>query len=242
MNHDELEEAFRRTLDDRRLTRGERRALTEIVDELDPAPGERAILLGRAFEVAADALSRHADREVLDWLLGVARIVALPPSARSPHDTEIAEACFGPCENCSLRLRMLIAESSSSLDVCVFTITDNALAEALLAAHGRGLNVRVITDDLTSLDPGSDVFRLRDAGVAVRFDGRPEHMHHKFAVFDRRLLVTGSYNWTRTAARHNHENILITDQKPLVSAFLGEFERLWNDFPAGPPETALPVL
>jgi phosphatidylserine/phosphatidylglycerophosphate/cardiolipin synthase-like enzyme len=75
---------------------------------------------------------------------------------------------------------------------------------------------------------------LRDAGVAVRFDASLDHMHHKFAVFDRRLVVTGSYNWTRSAAENNHENILITGQARLVQAFHDEFERLWAVFPVQP--------
>ena len=78
--------------------------------------------------------------------------------------------------------------------------------------------------------PGSDVARLRRAGVAVRFDQSPDHMHHKFAVFDRRLLATGSYNWTRSAARNNHENIAITDDPRLVEPYRDEFDRLWELF------------
>jgi phosphatidylserine/phosphatidylglycerophosphate/cardiolipin synthase-like enzyme len=231
MRHGELERIFRQTLDDRRLSRGERQGLAALVAELDPGTEERAAYLGRAFEAAAGAMSRHTDREVLDWLLAVTKTVTLAPA---PGSTEVAEALFGPRQNCAERLRSLIAESAASIDVCVYTFTDNSLARAILAAHGRGLKVRLITDDEKSLDPGSDVFPLRDAGVAVRFDASLDHMHHKFAVFDRRLVVTGSYNWTRSAAENNHENILITGQARLVQAFHDEFERLWAVFPVQP--------
>ena len=77
-----------------------------------------------------------------------------------------------------------------------------------------------------SLDLGSDVMRLSDAGIEVRFDVDPNHMHHKFALFDRRLLVTGSYNWTRGAAEGNYENIVVTDDPRLVKQFGKEFDRL----------------
>jgi mitochondrial cardiolipin hydrolase len=228
MPHDELEQIFRKTLDDRHLSRGERQALAAVVAELDPGTEARAAYLGRAFEAAAEAMTRQTDREVLDWLLAVTKTVTLAPAGAA----EVAEALFEPRQNCAARLRSLIAESAASIDVCVFTFTDDTLARAILDAHGRGLKVRLITDDEKSLDPGSDVFRLRDAGIAVRFDVSLDHMHHKFAVFDRRLLVTGSYNWTRSAAENNHENILITDQARLVRAFHDEFERLWASFPS----------
>jgi phosphatidylserine/phosphatidylglycerophosphate/cardiolipin synthase-like enzyme len=55
-------------------------------------------------------------------------------------------------------------------------------------------------------------------------------MHHKFAVFDRRSVLTGSYNWTRSAFRANQENTILTEDPTLVRLFEGEFERLWRRF------------
>ena len=57
-------------------------------------------------------------------------------------------------------------------------------------------------------------------------------MHHKFALFDRRLLVTGSYNWTRGAAEGNYENIVVIDHRRLVEQYCEEFDRLWELFVA----------
>jgi phosphatidylserine/phosphatidylglycerophosphate/cardiolipin synthase-like enzyme len=42
-------------------------------------------------------------------------------------------------------------------------------------------------------------------------------------------LLTGSYNWTRSAARYNHENLVVTDQENLVQDFCREFDRLWQE-------------
>lgn len=54
-------------------------------------------------------------------------------------------------------------------------------------------------------------------------------MHHKFAVFDDALLVSGSYNWTRAAAEHNKENLIITRNRGLMSKFARVFEQLWGE-------------
>ena len=53
-------------------------------------------------------------------------------------------------------------------------------------------------------------------------------MHHKFAVADSNQVLTGSYNWTRSAARENEENIVVTNAPELVSAFTRQFEQLWK--------------
>ena len=234
MDQRELERIFQRTLDDRRLSRSERRALRKVFAEVDPGAEERAAYLGRAFAAASGAMSRHADREVLDWLLAITKILAAPARpAASQRRGEVAEALFEPRHSSATRLRSLIDRARSSVDVCVFTLTDDTLTRALLAAHRRRVRVRLVTDDEKSLDRGSDIERLRAAGVAVRFDVDPNHMHHKFALFDRRLLVTGSYNWTRSAAGGNYENLVVTDHEELVQRFGEEFERLWELFEPG---------
>ncbi len=104
------------------------------------------------------------------------------------------------------------------------------MAEAIGECAGRGVRVRVISDNDKSGDTGSDVVRLEEMGVDVRLDRSEHHMHHKFAVFDDTKALTGSYNWTRSAARSNRENVLVCDDPRAVDGFAREFERLWRDF------------
>ena len=72
--------------------------------------------------------------------------------------------------------------------------------------------------------------RIARAGVEVRVDDSTHHMHHKFAVFDNLTLVTGSYNWTRSAAEYNQENVIVTDEPRLVAAYVRSFDGLWDRF------------
>jgi phosphatidylserine/phosphatidylglycerophosphate/cardiolipin synthase-like enzyme len=58
--------------------------------------------------------------------------------------------------------------------------------------------------------------------------GNEAHMHHKFAVFDRKRLMTGSFNWTRSASEDNEENLIVTPDANLVAAFSARFEALWS--------------
>ena len=75
---------------------------------------------------------------------------------------------------------------------------------------------------------GSDIDELARAGIAVKMDITPNHMHHKFMIADQRTLITGSYNWTLSAAKYNHENILVTSEAGVIKSFANEFEQLWN--------------
>ena len=106
-------------------------------------------------------------------------------------------------------------------------MTDDRITEAVIDAAARGVKMRAISDNDKSLDPGSDMRRLHAARILVRLDRTPNHMHHKFAVFDGNIVVSGSYNWTRSAAEDNEENIVVTNDPKIVRAFDRQFELLW---------------
>jgi len=118
------------------------------------------------------------------------------------------------------------------LDVCVFTISCKEIFDAIVAAAARGVRVRVVTDDEKMQDQGSKAFNLKaQRGVEVRNDrNERSHMHHKFAVVDGRMLLNGSFNWTRSAVLNNRENVVISHDPYLVADFANEFNRLWEEF------------
>ncbi|RMH44667.1 MAG: endonuclease [Deltaproteobacteria bacterium] len=221
----ELDDILRQTLDDRRLSRTERRALAEVFADYDLDDDARGFVRSRVFALAREHLRAAGARAVLDWAEDVVKLV----QARHDRDPTIGEVHFSPSDECRRRIVRLLASCRGSADICVFTITDDWLARAILDAHARGVAVRIITDDEKVGDPGSDVYRIARAGVPVRCDDSEAHMHHKFALFDRRIVLTGSYNWTRSAAKHNRENFLITDDSQLVEPYVRAFDALWQD-------------
>jgi phosphatidylserine/phosphatidylglycerophosphate/cardiolipin synthase-like enzyme len=77
------------------------------------------------------------------------------------------------------------------------------------------------------------VAELAELGIEIAVDASPAHMHHKFAIFDRRIVVTGSFNWTRSATTENNENIVVIEDPAVVQRFSDEFERLWKAFRRG---------
>ncbi len=222
----ELAAHFEKTLDDERVSRSERKALRAVIAEADLDEDGRRELLAALFDAARARARDPRDRRVLDWLEDAAGLVL----SSAPERPRPGRAWFGPEDPMVETVERFIRDTRRRLDVAVFTITHDRLSEALLDLHRRGVRVRVLSDDDKSFDPGSDIRRLRRAGVAVRLDGSPHHFHHKFAVRDGRALWVGSFNWTVGADRDNRENFLITEDPALVRAYAGAFERTWAAF------------
>lgn len=224
-----LEEFLERSLDDERLSRGERAVLRELLEEHGPSPREQGILLHAAFDLARNRLGDSGHVQVVEWLEDVVKALH-PVEDDGLKQGEHAEALFFPSQKSLGRLLDRIRGCRHSLDICVFSITHDRLAEAVLDVHRRGIPVRLLTDIEKTQDRGSDVLDLARGGVPVRTDTTESLMHNKFAIFDGTLLATGSYNWTRNATRENQENILVTDDPRLVGAYRAEFDRLWEMF------------
>jgi phosphatidylserine/phosphatidylglycerophosphate/cardiolipin synthase-like enzyme len=55
-------------------------------------------------------------------------------------------------------------------------------------------------------------------------------MHHKFAVLDESVVITGSFNWTTQAVNNNQENVLFFENKFIAGKYTEEFNRLWESF------------
>lgn len=220
--------ALRRTFDDHRLSRTERRALSEVLGELCDTEDKLRFVRNRAFEIAREVIDTHEHRQALEWLEEVIGVVDSSRADTGPGGVGHAEAYFSPGDACRDAIIGQFRATRKSADVCVYTITDNRIKSALLDAARNGVAVRIITDVEKTRDPGSDIDELHRRGVAVRVDDTTAFMHHKFAIFDRRSLITGSFNWTRGASSGNQENLIVTDSAPLIAQYQETFDQLWR--------------
>jgi mitochondrial cardiolipin hydrolase len=224
MDTEELDRALRATLEDGRLSRAERQALAGLLGEAPLDDSSTAQLRARAFALAKERTSDPRAREALEWVEDFVKLLAhQAPRAASSE----SRACFSPGEACLTAILGELGRTRKTADICVFTITDDRIASAIVALHQRGVAVRIITDHDKQYDGGSDVERLRRAGILLKVDETEHHMHHKFAVLDGATLLNGSYNWTRSAAAFNEENLIVTTDALLVETFARHFAEMW---------------
>ncbi|MBG87265.1 MAG: endonuclease [Verrucomicrobiales bacterium] len=221
----ELLEHYSRTLSDGRLSRGERRAIEAILADAGFDTHQKANLQSRLFKLAKSRVKSARAHDAFDWLQDALKTIPNKETRQT-----VSKVFFSPGDRCLKAINSLIGMARQKVDICVFTITDNRITDAIKRADRHGIRIRVITDNDKSHDAGSDIQELRRSGIPVRMDPTPDHMHHKFAVVDNNTVITGSYNWTRSAATRNFENLLVTDEPKIVKAYVKEFTHLWREF------------
>lgn len=223
-DYQQLKSVLQQTFEDQKVDNSE---AAELYDVFQPLSREqRAYVRNRAFELVSDFSRQHPDAQPpFKWLEKVVKSLD-----NSQPDDIISRVVFSPGEECLNALLGLINGAHQALQICVFTISDNRIRDALLKAHQRGVMVRIITDNDKTEDKGSDIDWLAEQGVPVRVDRTRHHMHHKFVIADARQIATGSFNWTVSATRYNHENILLLNDETVIRDFSDEFESLWREF------------
>ncbi|GAB6077083.1 phospholipase D family nuclease [Desulfurobacterium crinifex] len=148
----------------------------------------------------------------------------------SPSEVSISPY-FSPRGGCTSTVISEINRAKNHIDVAVFSFTSKSIARALIKAHNRGVRVRVIIDQGTARSKNCVGPVLEAAGIPVRYKkgNGGGLMHHKYAVIDGKILITGSFNWTVSAEKRNDENlVVIKGASEVIDAYERNFKKLWE--------------
>ncbi|MBS0616014.1 MAG: DUF1669 domain-containing protein [Verrucomicrobia bacterium] len=142
-----------------------------------------------------------------------------------------ATVYFSPEDHVEQRLISLIEKEKRSIHVAVYSLTHRRIANALIEAKQRGVEVTVIVDRF-SVKAKSPLLLMSQAGIPIYvWDSDPQKtkkshralMHHKFCVFGDDFVWTGSFNWTYEASRSHKEDVIVIRDPTLASAYKDEF-------------------
>ncbi len=175
-------------------------------------------------------------------LLALLLVSATPQDKRA--SVEVLFAPTGDKRILQNRIADEIGAAKKDIVVAMYQFTSTDIAEALVRAKKRGIDVRVLIDGCQEASSGrfdDAIDALEKGGVTVRrvfADGNKKkgkndstrtRFHHKFCVIDGERVITGSYNWTVQGDVENHENLLILSGKTTAATYAARFEEIWKD-------------
>ncbi len=135
---------------------------------------------------------------------------------------------FSPDDHVQPALVQLLDQAKSSIHFLAYSFTADPLGEAIRRRAADGITVAGVMDaDQVKSNVGTEFDAFRAAGLDVRLDGNPDAMHEKVMIIDEQTVVTGSYNFTNSAATTNDENVVVIRDPGLASAYLQEFQRVY---------------
>jgi phosphatidylserine/phosphatidylglycerophosphate/cardiolipin synthase-like enzyme len=145
------------------------------------------------------------------------------------------QAAFAPWDDVEELIAGAIDGARKQVLVQAYLLTSKKIATKLIAAHRRGIDVRVLVDaEQLAKNDSSKVADLAAAGILVWTETKYQNAHNKIIVIDAQtidaIVITGSFNFTWTVQHKNAENILIARKNPaLASQYAANWERHQHD-------------
>ena len=142
-----------------------------------------------------------------------------------------------------------LSAAKRSIDLALFVFSAQSLTDVLAQRVQSGVAIRLLADPGFASRSFSEVLDLLGVALSDRFcklekGNRPlakplrgvgsprlargDKLHHKFAVIDQRKVITGSFNWSPSAAHQNDETLLVIHSPELAAHFTREIDRMWR--------------
>ncbi|MCF8238244.1 MAG: hypothetical protein K9I85_08825 [Saprospiraceae bacterium] len=141
----------------------------------------------------------------------------------------LVESYFSPSDFTNREILDELQHAGSSIRFALLTFTKDDLADAMILQLQNGLEVRGIIENIN--DNGSEYNKILNAGVNVIDHSPSALMHHKYAILDDQVVITGSHNWSNAADQQNDENTVIIHDALVANQFRQEFEARWGELP-----------
>lgn len=113
------------------------------------------------------------------------------------------------------KIEALIQNAQHSIEVAMYNFSLKSLAKELIQAKKRGVEVTVFLDEKKSKEKNSEYDFLKKNGVDVVLI-KSQKLHTKLAIFDKKVALLGSSNWTKESFDENYEIIVVSKQDEIV--------------------------
>jgi phosphatidylserine/phosphatidylglycerophosphate/cardiolipin synthase-like enzyme len=125
----------------------------------------------------------------------------------------------------------VINSSNQTLDIAIYSLTHPDIVAAIKEAKKRGVAVRIISDKIESAGKtqGEAMKLLGSAGITMKINKHSGLMHLKVTIADKKIVTTGSYNYSKAASTTNDEVLMVIHNEETAKSFSEQFERMWND-------------
>jgi phosphatidylserine/phosphatidylglycerophosphate/cardiolipin synthase-like enzyme len=156
-------------------------------------------------------------RGVLWPLVGFLFLVSGCSAFRGPLEPMGTAVYFSPDGGSTEAIVREINRAQYRIWVQAYGFTSAPIAEALIAAHKRGVEVLAVLDKSNETDKYTAATFLNNSGIKTLIDDQHAIAHNKVMVIDNTTLITGSFNFTKAAEERNAENLLILNDIPYLA-------------------------
>jgi len=166
-------------------------------------------------------------RRTLLITIGLTLVAVLGVTAANQVQRSDIQVFFSRVDSPQAAILQQLNGAEQTLHIALYYFTDVKLADAVVRAHQRGVQTYIYLDKSQVNHQYAKARYLATKGVPVRISSNSAIMHNKFAIIDGSTIITGSYNWTKSAYQRNDENLLIIHRPDVAQRYMQRFAGLW---------------
>jgi len=185
------------------------------------------LLLIRSVKMAEN-YTKEFEEMFLDDMFGDHTVPETPNPDITIEGTRV-ETYFSPDDGVANHLYDVLMNATESIYFMAFSFTTDELGQAIRTQADNGLDIAgVMEEQQVKSNIGTEYDLFKQAGLNVFVDGNEGQMHHKTMIIDEQIVVTGSYNFSRSAETRNDENLIFIYNPQIAEFFMGEFQRVYE--------------
>jgi phosphatidylserine/phosphatidylglycerophosphate/cardiolipin synthase-like enzyme len=144
-------------------------------------------------------------------------LIGSSPSITLPQDSSPTwEVYFSPNGGCTEAIIRELGKAKTSVLVQAYLFSSEPIAKALLDTHKKGIKVEVILDKSQKTEKYSAADFFANSGIPTKIDSAHNIAHNKIIIIDDETVITGLFNFTKSAEEKNAENLLMIRDKKLA--------------------------
>lgn len=154
--------------------------------------------------------------------------LGLPLTSYSEPDVQVG---FSPEGSARELVLQVINQAHTSIQMIGYSFQATDIAQALVNAHARGVNVRIVIDKKRNRAIASKKAMqfIASNGIELRIDGHYHIQHDKTMIVDGKIVETGSFNFAPSAETENSENVVVIRDMPDVTRqFINHWQSRWE--------------
>lgn len=133
---------------------------------------------------------------------------------------------FSPNGGAQDNIVKVIGEATQSIYIQAYSFTSLPITQALIDAKNRKVHIEILLDKSDKTGKGTMLPMMINNGLIVYIDDKHAIAHNKIMIIDKKIVFTGSFNFTNSAEYRNAENsIEITD---LCGKLTETYQKNWQ--------------
>jgi len=145
-----------------------------------------------------------------------------------PYISDKIEVYFSPDTNFENKIIDIISKAKESINFLAFAFTNPKITDALISAQNRGVKIKGVFDKAqNNYQKYSQYKVLKENNISVVLDKNPKKLHSKVIIIDKKIVITGSYNFTKKANNKNDENSIVIYDKAIAKEYIDNFNNIY---------------